>query len=238
MKYSIGLCDGDTIFCSRLESYITDILKDKKLLADVFVWNTGQACIDDLKNNNLDILFLDIDLPDINGVEVCERIRNQYMYYDMHIVFVSDKNNLSLDVFRANPYTYLDKNNLAYENVSDIIFKLLQKNSYIKKYFYSYKFRQNTYKVPMDSILYFESNRKYLTIYLENEPERKFIGKLSEELTLLSDNFIRAGQSYIININKVKEYHTDYVYMINGKRINISRSYRMQFKSLWDKIVK
>lgn len=238
MKYSIGLCDGDTIFCSRLESYITDILKDKKLLADVFVWNTGQACIDDLKNNNLDILFLDIDLPDINGVEVCERIRNKYMYYDMHIVFVSDKNNLSLDVFRANPYTYLDKNNLAYENVSDIIFKLLQKNSYIKRYFYSYKFRQNTYKVPMHSILYFESNRKYLTIYLENEPERKFIGKLSEELTLLSDNFIRAGQSYIININKVKEYHTDYVYMINGKRINISRSYRMQFKSLWDKIVK
>ena len=134
VKYSIGICDGDSLFCSKLEKYIMDFLKDTKEHADIFVWNTGQACLNDLKNINLDILFLDVDLPDENGIEVCEHIRNIYRYYDMHIVFVSDKKNLSLEVFRANPYTYLDKNNLAYENISETIFKLLLKNSYLKRH--------------------------------------------------------------------------------------------------------
>lgn len=234
VKYSIGICDGDSLFCSKSEKYIMDLLKDNKERADIFVWNTGQACLNDLKNINLDILFLDVDLPDENGIEVCEHIRNIYRYYDMHIVFVSDKKNLSLEVFRANPYTYLEKNNSVYENISQTIFKLLLKNSYLKRYFFTYKFRQHIYKVPMDSILYFESNKKYLTIYLENESERTFIGRLNEELEHLSDNFIRIGQSYIVNINKVKEYHSNFVYMNDGKRINISRPYRISFRIRWD----
>ena len=76
MRYRIGLCDDEISTCSVLEKYIIDCFKEKGDNVEVFVWNSAESFIEDVPQKTcLDILFLDIELPGKNGIDVGYYIR-------------------------------------------------------------------------------------------------------------------------------------------------------------------
>lgn len=77
MIYRIGICDDEQLTCSELENYINEIFECKDDKAEIYVWNSGEALKKDISNGvKIDILFLDIELPDSNGIELGKYIRN------------------------------------------------------------------------------------------------------------------------------------------------------------------
>ena len=86
MIYRIGICDDEQLTCSELENYINEIFECKDDEAEIYVWNSGEALKKDISNGvKIDILFLDIELLDSNGIELGKYIRNYMKNMSMNI---------------------------------------------------------------------------------------------------------------------------------------------------------
>ena len=86
MIYRIGICDDEQLTCSELENYINEIFECKDDKAEIYVWNSGEALKKDISNGvKIDILFLDIELPDSNGIELFRSLRLYKKLYEKYV---------------------------------------------------------------------------------------------------------------------------------------------------------
>lgn len=89
MTYRIGICDDENSTCSELENYIIDYFRYTTDNVDVHVWKSAEAFINDVPDKvNIDILFLDIELPGKNGIDVGHYIRETLSDAGMHIIYI------------------------------------------------------------------------------------------------------------------------------------------------------
>ncbi len=109
MIYRIGICDDEQLTCSELENYINEIFECKDDEAEIYVWNSGEALKKDISNGvKIDILFLDIELLDSNGIELGKYIRNYMKNMSMNIVYISSMTEYAMELFKIHPYDFVE----------------------------------------------------------------------------------------------------------------------------------
>ena len=225
MIYRIGICDDEQLTCSELENYINEIFECKDDEAEIYVWNSGEALKKDISNGvKIDILFLDIELPDSNGIELGKYIRNYMKNMSMNIVYISSMTEYAMELFKIHPYDFVvkpfDKNEI--ENLIDEMCGYYkQDNKHFKYCVYG-----KTNMVMMRDIKYFESRGRHIIINLVDNQSIQYVGQLKNEIKKLPLNFVEIGKSYIINLKHMRECHVSYVVMNDGKELGISRAYR------------
>jgi len=90
--YEIGICDDGENICSQLEKYLCQYAKEKSFQFDILVWYSGEELRDYLtQGGHLDILFLDIELFKMSGIEVGNYIRNELDNLGLQLVYISGK---------------------------------------------------------------------------------------------------------------------------------------------------
>lgn len=228
MIYRIGICDDEQLTCSELENYINEIFGCKDDKAEIYVWNSGEALKKDISNGvKIDILFLDIELPDSNGIELGKYIRNYMKNMSMNIVYISSMTEYAMELFKIHPYDFVvkpfDKNEI--ENLIDEMCGYYkQDNKHFKYCVYG-----KTNMVMMRDIKYFESRGRHIIINLVDNQSIQYVGQLKNEIKKLPLNFVEIGKSYIINLKHMRECHVSYVVMDDGKELGISRAYSNYF---------
>ena len=228
MIYRIGICDDEQLTCSELENYINEIFECKDDEAEIYVWNSGEALKKDISNGvKIDILFLDIELLDSNGIELGKYIRNYMKNMSMNIVYISSMTEYAMELFKIHPYDFVvkpfDKNEI--ENLIDEMCGYYkQDNKHFKYCVYG-----KTNMVMMRDIKYFESRGRHIIINLVDNQSIQYVGQLKNEIKKLPLNFVEIGKSYIINLKHMKECHVRYVVMDDGKELGISRAYSNYF---------
>mgnify|MGYP005908365427 FL=1 len=224
MIYRIGICDDEQLTCSELENYINEIFECKDDKAEIYVWNAGEALKKDISNGvKIDILFLDIELLDSNGIELGKYIRNYMKNMSMNIVYISSMTEYAMELFKIHPYDFVvkpfDKNEI--ENLIDEMCGYYeQDNKHFKYCVYG-----KTNMVMMRDIKYFESRGRHIIINLVDNQSIQYVGQLKNEIKKLPLNFVEIGKSYIINLKHMRECHVSYVVMDDGKELGISRAY-------------
>lgn len=192
------------------------------------MWNSGEALKKDISNGvKIDILFLDIELLDSNGIELGKYIRNYMKNMSMNIVYISSMTEYAMELFKIHPYDFVvkpfDKNEI--ENLIDEMCGYYkQDNKHFKYCVYG-----KTNMVMMRDIKYFESRGRHIIINLVDNQSIQYVGQLKNEIKKLPLNFVEIGKSYIINLKHMKECHVSYVVMDDGKELGISRAYRNYF---------
>ena len=96
MEYRIGICDDEMSTCSWLEMAIHDYMRWHNYKCQIYIWDSSDTFIKELKNKvDIDILFLDIRMPGIDGIEAGVYIRehikdkfNGYVYEKFGHVFL------------------------------------------------------------------------------------------------------------------------------------------------------
>ena len=228
MIYRVGSCDDEVSTCSQIENVVRELFKNRKETVETYVWNSGEGIIRDINAKvDLDILFLDIELPVYNGVEVGRYIRNSLQNGLMHIIYISSKTNYAMELFKIHPYDFLVKP-IDKDRIIEIIDKTILINENDRRFF-TYVYNRNQYNISYGEILYFESKGRYISIITNDNVERKFVGKLKNLLELLPENFAMTGQSYIINFRHMKECNANAAIMDNGACISISRNFKKDF---------
>lgn len=106
----VVICDDEKSTCSEIEQRLRLFAFEKCIKLEVDVFFDGGTLTEYLKREKApDILFLDIELPGMNGVEVGKYIRDILKNTDMFLVYISSKQEYALELFQNQPFDFLIK---------------------------------------------------------------------------------------------------------------------------------
>lgn len=229
--YNIAICDDELNTCNQLEEYLEKYLRLHYIDGNVGVFYSGETLRKYLeKQGSFDLVFLDIELPCINGIEVGKFLRDTLGDEITDIVYISSKKNYALELFKCRPLDFIIKP-LNYQVISNILDVVLKRNQIRRKCF-EFENERSVHKVPLQNILYFRSDNKKIYIVLVDGEIEVFNGKLTEvEEKLPELSFLRIHKSYLINFDYVTNYSYEYVTLVNGDVLSISKSNRKTVKT-------
>lgn len=231
MNLKCAIVDDEPLALNLLESYV---LKTPFLeLAGKY--SSAVQAMKDLPDKQVDLLFLDIQMPELNGLEFSKMVDPR-----TRIVFTTAFDQYAIDGYKVNaldyllkPISYVDFVQAANKAVQ--WFELLQQpKEEIESIFVKSDYK--LVRVELKNILYIEGLKDYVKIYEENVPKPilSLMSMKSMEELLPSSRFMRVHRSYIIQKDKIRVI--DRGRIVFGKNyIPISDSYKQVFQEFLDK---
>ncbi|MCB0568940.1 MAG: response regulator transcription factor [Phaeodactylibacter sp.] len=229
------IVDDEPMALSLIERYVlkTPFLSLKKKCANAF------EAIDFLSEHEADLVFLDIQMPELSGLQLSKVLPGH-----TRVIFTTAFDRYDVESYRVDALDYLLKP-FSYE-------EFLQAATKAQKWFAQqredtnqtkdtpndYFFIKSEYKqvkVKFDEILYIESMKEYLKIWVtaQSKPYLTLMALKKVEEELPPGRFMRIHRSYIIALNKIDEVERNQV-IINDKRIAVSEPYRQAFHQFLD----
>ncbi len=224
MSYTCAIIDDESLARGLIEKHLSQ-LDDFELVASC---ESAIEASKVLKEKQVDLLFLDIEMPVLKGTDFFKNL-----VYKPKVIFTTAHRDFALDGFELNAVDYLLKP-ISFARFFKAIEKFvgqqaasptLPKNTGESKkdYVFVRKDRKQV-KVFFDDILYVESVKDYIKIITENESHLTKYSLTSFE-DLLDDRFLRTHRSYLVNLDKITAYTKQDV-EIGKLEIPIGESYR------------
>ena len=226
MTLSIAICDDDLNSLDIIQTELYKSAKDLSISVEIFLYTNGYKIIDLICNNKeiFDILFLDIDMPDISGLETAKKLRETHP--ELILIFISAHEQYVFESIDYNPFKYIRKSKMHDE------IRIALKRAYTRilnelPKFTIVKTEEGELHIHHADILYFEMFLRKLTLYTKDGKERKLIGRKSiknlyEELNDL--DFVQIHSGCIVNTKYIMEYSNHDITLTNGKKLIVSRS--------------
>lgn len=225
---SIAICDDEKALCAELEDMLEHVAQQLNLRIEISIWFSGEMILDYIKKgNHIDIIFLDIELLKLSGIELGNYIRNDMNNANIQIVYISSKTNYALKLFKTHPYDFLIKpiNESDFYRVMEGLIKILETQNYL----FEYQNGREIFRLEYDDILYFKSNLHKVVI-VTRDKDIDFYGKLKEVIEHVPPQFLSIHKSYLINMNYVTKYTFDFVEMKNNDILTISKAYQKEVR--------
>ncbi|MDF2930893.1 MAG: two-component system response regulator [Chryseobacterium sp.] len=180
-----------------------------------------------LQNNHVDLIFLDIEMPEMTGIELTKNLSGK----DIIIIFTSSNKEYALEAFELNIVDYILKPVMparflqAVSKAQSILESKKENVEMTNDEFLFVRDSNITRRLKLDDIFYAEAMGDYVKFYTR---EKMFAihGKMkTAEERLPKDNFIRVHRSYIVSVSKIDTLQDGGI-MINGKFIPVADAYR------------
>ena len=235
----IAVCDDEQVHIDRIVKYIDVYSEESEININITSYNSGMALLKDIENDDLkyDIIFLDVEMPEITGIELAKKIR---MLGDknVRIVFVSHYPEYMQDSFDVQAFYYLSKP-LNYNDFCIIIKKLIKsiEDSVIHKIIIPTNTHQKII-VNTDDIIYIEAiktEKNALHFILKND-DVYCNGTINEwENKLGKTHFLTPYCGTLVNLNHIHIVEKTSLIMTNGDTLPLSRHYQKQVRSFFAK---
>lgn len=215
----IAICDDVETDRGELRSFLNTYFTQNPYPYTINEYSTGESLCDDcLEGMRFDLIFLDIFMDGMSGIETARQLRE----YDRQnaIIFLTTTPDFALESYDVRAYGYLVKplNTSRAQGLLD---------SYLRE---EYSGRQKTLlvregsrgvRIPYREIEFIESNRNLLLVHLENGEVHRVYAKLDAmEKELAGHGFLRCHQSFLINMERVFAAQDDFV-MESGTHVPI-----------------
>ena len=218
----IAICDDDAKFCKNFQRMLTRCFEAIETEIDIKIYLTGEALCADFSQTQHDLIFLDIELTGINGVNAGQILRQQSQ--EVQIVYVSSKEEYAMQLFQNHPFDFLVKP-ITQKRLNTLLDTYFQVFPIADRYF-TYTADRRKQQIAVGKILYFESLRKQLRI-MTDTGESMIYAKLTDILSEpFSKQFLRIHQSFLVNICHIKEFRYGEITLTDGTVLPISRSYQ------------
>lgn len=208
----IWICDDDDVYRMTMEKYCCQYFVKQGGEGAIHIFASGEEVL--AAQEIPDILFLDIELDKINGIEVKERLWEKGNSKSF-IVYITNYEKYMEEVYDANVLGFLRKP-ISYESVEMMLEKVKKRSAYTKCIYENDKI-----KISPRDILYIEANGAYTWIYFtkgNKTMERKELTDWEEILKL--EGFFRIHYSYLINMAYVKKYSKNEL-LLSGKNVKL-----------------
>lgn len=221
--FRIAVCDDNDAVCSAIENIIDGFFRTENTHYEIDSFQSGEELLKELNNHEkYDLIYLDIELAQINGVAVGRYIRENLLDDYTQIAFISAKSSYALELFQVRPIHFLVKP-FTPRQVIGILEKAMELQGHQIKIF-SYRTGKIENRIPYKDIMYFSSEGKKIIIHMRNGKDA-FYGKLSE-LNLPDTEFMQIHKSFIVNKQFVTRFKFDSVLLSDDEELPISRAYR------------
>lgn len=240
MKLKVAIVD-DEVACTNslkleLEAYCPNV-------EIIQTFNSPDDAILFLNKESIDLLFLDIEMGNISGFDLLNKLKN----ISFDVIFVTAHDSYAIRAFEYSAVDYLLKPILKYRLIESIE-KIEKKVAQIASYKSNFSLISNSYnsiqnKLPTipiptidglelintDDIIYIEADGNYSLFYMKNPKEKYYVSKSLKEIEslLYGRNFIRSHNSFIVNLLYVKKYvkgNGGYLVSSTGQTVDVSRA--------------
>lgn len=193
--YKCLIIDDEELARALLESYV----KKLDFLELQGSFESPLDAMSMLKSNTIDVIFLDIQMPDLKGTDFAKLIPSE-----TKVIFTTAYSEYAIQGFELNALDYLLKP-ITFERFLKAVSKLKsepteqpQQSEYI-----TVKSGYDLHKIKLEDIIYIESDSEYVVFHLENRKIMSYQTLKSLEKTLPKSMFLRVHRSYIVNTKKV-----------------------------------
>jgi len=203
----IGICDDENFFQHNLREHIEKYMIQKKLSYEINLFSSGEEII--LLNNDLlqyDIIFLDINMNELNGIETAKIIRKYNK--SIFLVFITAHISHSLEGYKVNAIRYLLKDNHTFkESIIECLDTIIKEMSSLKVKI-NFNFIEGLKALHVEDIIFIESHLHKSEFYTVKNDSAKHtlrmkLDELEEKLT--AHNFLRIHQSYLVNMKYITQ---------------------------------
>lgn len=176
----------------------------------------------------VDAVFLDINMPNVNGIEVAERMR-QYDYSG-EIIFLTVSKEHFLPAFDVRAFNYIIKNETTEERFETIFRRIMDGIREKSREYILLSGGGEHRKVELSSIHYFEIQRRIVTVHYKDRVFEFFstIGKLENQL--YGKGFIRVHRAFLVAVNAIESVSYEAMQLRNGDTIPIGRTYQKEIQ--------
>lgn len=204
---------------SNLKSYYGD---DGKY--EITPFKNGRLFLDAYKPI-YDIVFMDIDMPEVNGMDTAIQLRA--MDSSVTLVFVTNLKQYAITGYKVDAIDYLLKP-VAKDRLYSLMDKIEKRLAFMTENDVVIQSGKNFARVNESDILYLESQKHYVIYHTKNKDISVF-GSMKEESERLNpDHFAFCNNCYFVNLNQVKMVDKEFVY-IGSARLEMSRRKKQEF---------
>ncbi len=192
-------------------------------------FNQPVTAFDFIQQNPVDVIFLDINMPDINGLELIKNLKNKPL-----VVVTTAYREFAIESFEIGVLDYLVKPislKRFMKTIDRINNRIFDNNSKQEKNYFFVKANKKLIKLFFDDIIYIESLRDYIQIVTKNDRILVLSSMNAFLKQLPADKFLRIHRSYIINTSKVTSIDGNLI-ELPEKKIPIGRNYINEVKKV------
>lgn len=218
----IGICDDLADARLVLRSLLERVLEDRKVQGQFFEFSSGETLLRwyDHHAGELDLVFLDMELHELDGLETARRLRAADD--GLQLVFVTGYAEHVFDGYSVGALGYLLKPPER-ERLEDVLERA--QASLCREMDRAYLCRNGDtyYRIPLSGILYFVSDRRQVRCVTESR-SYTFYAKLDTVAAEVGAAFVRVHQRYLVRAGAVERMESGEVVLRNGERLPVSRS--------------
>jgi len=230
------IVDDETFCCESLAVLLNNYCPQVQI---VDICHSGSSALKSIREKQPDLLFLDIEMPQMNGFDLLEKLST----INFELIFTTSYDQYAIKAIRFSALDYLlkpiDREELqkAVNKVShrlhhpvplqlEILLQKLKRPASIQKI--ALPTMEGLQMIPVDSIISCSSDSNYTIFFLKDKQKLIASRTLKEIDEMLSDyNFLRVHHSYLVNLSEVNKYikgEGGYLVMSDGSNIDVSRS--------------
>lgn len=232
----IAVIDDDNITLNQISKFIKETINEEIILDN---FKSGIDFFQKMDKLIYDIVFLDIDMPEMNGFELAETLK--FVMPEITIVFVSNLEHLVFQSFQFNPFRFVRKSCLAEDIISTV--SAYKKELDRIKDVYFFKTIEADRIIPTYDIIYFESMGHDIYVHtvkekykLKREREKEVsIKTLSKQFE--TKGFFRVHRSFLVNFRHIYMINKNSITLKNKISININPHKFKEIKNIYQQFL-
>ena len=210
----IAIVDDEKIFVSCFQKDLKRLFQQNKVTCIIASFTSGQDFLKNYQETEYDLIFLDIDIPDVSGIQIASDIRNKKLKLNTTLVFVSGHDNFVFESIHYAPFRFIRKANLLMDT-EEAVQSFCEGIKENKKYISLDLEGKNNSLEDISKIVYFFSQRHDIFILNSDNKTirlsyRTYTMDQLEEI-MSPNGFIRIHKTYLVN--------GLYVYKIKGEKV-------------------
>lgn len=218
-EIALFICDDELIWQQRIRKICESVLGEKWVGCTIVTGKSGKEVL--AYQGEIDILILDIDMPDIDGIQVKNQLQKKKR--NTNIIFVTNYSERMREAFGPWVFAFVDKGDIE-EDLNRILPELIERVCRYVKIDGLYDSRE---------VLYLQAEGSYTDLYFRNRERHTIRKNLKElEIELACAGFVRTHRSYLVNMNEITGNIADTI-LVGQQELPVSVRLRKKVKETY-----
>lgn len=220
--FRFAVCDDDGVALSAIAGALTNVFEKNRVEVSVQTFLPSSDIFERLTSEYFDAVFLDINMPKCDGIELGRRLKAQRQ--NLEIIYVSSAEERVFDSLSVHPYGFVRKSSFL-KDIAGIVKMYVAEHSEKESSILELKVHGAILSLKMADIIYIESIRDYQYIYLlgQKEPEKVRLTMEAIESQLSPHGFIRVHKGYLVNYHYIRRIDAADIVLASGACVPVSK---------------
>ncbi|MEG6522389.1 LytR/AlgR family response regulator transcription factor [Desulfotomaculum sp. 1211_IL3151] len=219
----VCICENNKMTSRKYRELLINVSRKHNIQIDIQCFQSGEALLDAVKKFMADIIYMDVHLEGMNGIETARQL--QLYGYQTSLIFLTNSKKHVYEAFEVRPVKYLIKGKTTQEEFERVFVRAVELSMQKRKELLLCNVCDSNIAVPKIDIAYIKVSKRLITVHYK-DTETRFNGNLEKLANQLQDHsFFRIHRSYIVNLLHITTFCSHHVVLQNGKELPVGITY-------------